>query len=59
MPEIAVAQAGLRARRQPFVYVFGRANFTLSFFGANIFPETISLGAGEAERSAAGPPASS
>ena len=41
--EIAVAQASLRARRQPFVYVFGRANFTLSFFGANIFPETISL----------------
>lgn len=42
-PEIAVAQAGLgRARRLPFVYVFGRANFTLSFFGANIFPETIS-----------------
>jgi len=41
--ETAVAQAGLRARRQPFVFVFGRANFTLSFFGANIFPETISL----------------
>ena len=32
-----------RARRLPFVYVFGRANFTVSFFGANIFPETISL----------------
>ncbi|MGH6894198.1 MAG: phenylacetate--CoA ligase family protein [Dongiaceae bacterium] len=43
-PEIALAQAGLtRARRLPFVYVFGRANFTVSFFGANIFPETISL----------------
>jgi phenylacetate-CoA ligase len=42
--ETAVAQAGVgRARRLPFVYVFGRANFTLSFFGANIFPETISL----------------
>jgi phenylacetate-CoA ligase len=41
--EMAVAQAGLRARRLPFVYVFGRANFTLSFFGANVFPETISL----------------
>jgi phenylacetate-CoA ligase len=42
--ETAVAQAGLgRARRLPFVYVFGRANFTVSFFGANIFPETISL----------------
>ncbi len=43
-PETALAQASLgRARRLPFVYVFGRANFTVSFFGANIFPETISL----------------
>jgi len=43
-PETALTQAGFgRARRLPFVYVFGRANFTLSFFGANIFPETISL----------------
>lgn len=43
-PETALAQAGLgRARRLPFVYVFARANFTVSFFGANIFPETISL----------------
>ncbi|WP_374651470.1 phenylacetate--CoA ligase family protein [Dongia sp.] len=30
-------------RRQPFVWVFGRANFTISYFGANIFPETVSL----------------
>jgi phenylacetate-CoA ligase len=37
--------AGVNAfRQQPFVWVFGRANFTLSYFGANIFPETISLG---------------
>lgn len=41
MPETAgVGQL----RRQPFVWVFGRANFTLSYFGANIFPETVSLG---------------
>nr|WP_298686431.1 hypothetical protein [uncultured Dongia sp.] len=31
-------------RQQPFVWVFGRANFTVSYFGANIFPETVSLG---------------
>jgi phenylacetate-CoA ligase len=31
-------------RRQPFVWVFGRANFTISYFGANIFPETVGLG---------------
>ncbi|WP_119305182.1 phenylacetate--CoA ligase family protein [Dongia deserti] len=42
--ETAVMQAGFgHPRRLPFVYVFGRANFTVSFFGANIFPETISL----------------
>ncbi|WP_374311120.1 phenylacetate--CoA ligase family protein [Dongia sp.] len=33
----------LKHRRQPFVWVFGRANFTISYFGANIFPETVSL----------------
>jgi len=27
----------------PFVYVFGRADFTVSFFGANIYPENISV----------------
>jgi phenylacetate-CoA ligase len=32
-----------RHRRQPFVWVFGRANFTISYFGGNIFPETVSL----------------
>jgi phenylacetate-CoA ligase len=31
-------------RRLPFVYVFGRADFTVSFFGANIFPENIAVG---------------
>jgi len=43
-PQMAVAQAGLaQGRRLPFVHVFGRVNFTVSFFGANVFPETISL----------------
>ena len=43
-PQLALVQAGLPAARHlPFVYVFGRANFAVSFFGANIFPETISL----------------
>ncbi|GAA1965913.1 phenylacetate--CoA ligase family protein [Catenulispora subtropica] len=28
----------------PFVYVFGRSLFTVSFFGANIFPEHIAVG---------------
>ena len=28
----------------PFVYIFGRADFTVSYFGANIYPENISVG---------------
>ena len=28
----------------PFVYVFGRADFTLSYYGANIYPENIAVG---------------
>jgi phenylacetate-CoA ligase len=28
----------------PFVYVFGRSLFTVSFFGANIYPENIAIG---------------
>ncbi len=30
--------------RLPFVHVFGRSNFTVSYFGANIFPENVSVG---------------
>jgi phenylacetate-coenzyme A ligase PaaK-like adenylate-forming protein len=32
------------ARPLPFVYVFGRSNFTVSYFGANIYPENITVG---------------
>jgi phenylacetate-CoA ligase len=32
------------ARDMPFVYVFGRSDFTVSFFGANIYPENITVG---------------
>lgn len=28
----------------PFVYVFGRADFTVSYFGANVYPENVSVG---------------
>lgn len=39
-------ESGSQARSYPlpFVYVFGRSNFTISFFGANIYPENISVG---------------
>jgi phenylacetate-CoA ligase len=39
--------AGLDERRVaplPFVYLFGRADFTVSYFGANVYPENISVG---------------
>ena len=29
---------------QPFVWVFGRADFTVSFYGANIYPENVMVG---------------
>ena len=28
----------------PFVYVFGRSDFTISYFGANIYPENVIVG---------------
>lgn len=28
----------------PFVWVFGRLDFTVSFFGANVFPENVTIG---------------
>jgi phenylacetate-CoA ligase len=31
-------------RPLPFVYVFGRSHFTVSYFGANIHPENVTVG---------------
>ncbi|MBO0771483.1 MAG: phenylacetate--CoA ligase family protein [Actinobacteria bacterium] len=31
-------------RRQPFAYVFGRSHFTVSYFGANVYPENVTVG---------------
>jgi phenylacetate-CoA ligase len=39
--------AGLDAHRVaplPFVYLFGRADFTVSYFGANVYPENVAIG---------------
>jgi phenylacetate-CoA ligase len=42
--EAEVRAAGARAiRRLPFVYVFGRSHFAVSYYGANIFPEMVSI----------------
>jgi phenylacetate-CoA ligase len=32
------------ARPLPFAYVFGRSDFTVSFYGANVFPENVTVG---------------
>jgi phenylacetate-CoA ligase len=36
-------------RNLPFVYVFGRADFTVSYYGANIYPENVTVGLEQAE----------
>ncbi|WP_392532254.1 phenylacetate--CoA ligase family protein [Nostoc sp. C117] len=44
---VATLQQNLQARgihALPFVYVFGRSNFTVSYFGANIYPENVTVG---------------
>lgn len=33
----------------PFVWVFGRSHFTISYFGANIYPENVTVGLEQAE----------
>lgn len=41
----ALAGLGLAtAREQPFVYVFGRSGFAVSFYGANVYPENVAVG---------------
>lgn len=44
----SVADLGLpvdfKPRALPFVFVFGRADFTVSYYGANIYPENVTVG---------------
>jgi phenylacetate-CoA ligase len=44
----AIAELGLDANAPiytlPFVYIFGRANFIISYYGANIYPENVQVG---------------
>jgi phenylacetate-CoA ligase len=49
VPEGLVMQEG--GNNQPFVWVFGRADFTVSFYGANIYPENVMVGLEQAELS--------
>jgi phenylacetate-CoA ligase len=42
-PRAARDDAG-GARPLPFAYVFGRSDFTVSYFGANVYPENVAVG---------------
>ena len=42
--EEARAAGAMRLHRLPFVYVFGRSHFAVSYYGANVFPDTVSIG---------------
>jgi phenylacetate-CoA ligase len=42
--ESALERTGAPLRKLPFVYVFGRSNFALSFYGANVYPENVAVG---------------
>jgi phenylacetate-CoA ligase len=44
-PVAALGGHGWRGvHKLPFAFVFGRSNFTVSYFGANVYPENISVG---------------
>ena len=44
-PRAALQKHGERGMRElPFVFVFGRSDFTVSYFGANIYPENVTVG---------------
>jgi phenylacetate-CoA ligase len=44
-PVAELKRSGTRGVRPlPFVYVFGRSDFTVSYFGANIYPENVTVG---------------
>lgn len=36
--------SSFQPRALPFVFVFGRADFTISYYGANIYPENVAVG---------------
>ncbi|GAA3104838.1 phenylacetate--CoA ligase family protein [Streptosporangium carneum] len=51
-----LAEHGFRPTGQgpelPFAYVFGRSHFTVSYYGANVYPENVSVGLEQPEVSA-------
>ena len=41
---VQLSGRGVTPRQLPFVHVFGRSNFALSFYGANVYPENVAVG---------------
>lgn len=41
-PADGLGERGVRP--MPFAFVFGRADFTISYFGANVYPENVTVG---------------
>jgi phenylacetate-coenzyme A ligase PaaK-like adenylate-forming protein len=39
-----LAARDVPVRKLPFVHVFGRSSFALSFYGANVYPENVAVG---------------
>lgn len=39
--DVAGSRGAPPARELPFVYVFGRSSFAVSFYGANVYPENV------------------
>ncbi len=44
LAELTTAGCAAGATDLPFVYLFGRSDFTISFYGANIYPENVQAG---------------
>jgi phenylacetate-CoA ligase len=44
LSDLAAQTGSTVAREMPFVYVFGRSDFTVSYFGANVYPENVTVG---------------
>lgn len=48
-PTAELRRAGVTVRELPFVFVFGRSSFALSFYGANVYPENVAVGVQQPE----------
>ncbi len=48
-PEDRLGPGARGVRSLPFVYVFGRSHFVVSYFGANVYPENVTVGLEQAE----------